>query len=229
MNLLRPRRRCHLRRVPRRNPATRHNHHPPSRSPHQLRNPRHSLRRRRLSSGCQQSRRPRRYHILQRSIQIRALIKRPMKRHRQRRSRPHQLRGPRNIDTSMDMQQTQHNSIHPRCTRRFNRTLHLLKLRRRVNKIPATRPHHRENRRPNTRPRLTHQLRARRHSSHFERPAQFNPRCPSALRRNRTLHTLDRNLHHHSSVRHRLNPAQSEFRFSNFDFRSSVASLTSLL
>lgn len=214
MNLLRSRRRHHLPNIPRRNPTPRQNNNPSARTPHQLRNPLHRLRCRHRSPRSQQPSRFRSNHILQRLKQIRTLIERPMKRHRQRRSRPHQFRRPHNINSPIHTQQTQHNSIHPSRPCHINRRAHLLKLRRRINKIPAARSHHREYRHAHRRAHNSHQLHARRNSTNLQQPTQFNPRSPAALRRNRPLHTLHRNLNH-SSARHRFSP------FPNFSFPSS--------
>jgi hypothetical protein len=215
MNLHRSRSRRDLRNIPRRNPTPRHNNDSPARSPHQLRNPRHRLRRSSRSPRSQHPRRSRRNHILQRRKQIRAVINRPVKRHRQRRSPTHQFLRPLDINIPIALQQPQHHAVHPRRSRHFNRCSHLLKLRRRINKIPATRPHHRKNRYIHTRPHRSHQLHTRRHSSHIERRTQLNPRRSPAFRRNRPLYTLDRNLHP-SFAHHRLS------LISDFCFPTSI-------
>jgi hypothetical protein len=221
-----------LRDIPRRNPTPRHNNHPPSRPSHQLRNPRHRLRGGNRSPRSQQPRRSRCHDILQRRKQIHTLIKRPMKRNRQNPCLPDQLCRPRNIDGPVSLQQSQHNSIHSSQPRHINRRAHLLELRRRINEIPATRPHHRKYRNAHSRAPSAHQLHAGRHSSNFERSTQFNPRSATAFRRDRPLHTVHRNLHH-SSARHRFSPIPN-FSFPFSDFHSPVsfavfASLTSPL
>jgi hypothetical protein len=232
MKLRRSRIPRHPSNIPCRDPAPRHHDNLSTRPIHQLSNLRNRLRRRRQSSRSQQSCSPSRNHILQRRKQFHTLIKRPVKRHRQRRRRPHQLSRPLNIHASIAPQQSQHNTVHPKATSSLYRGAHLRKLRIRINKIPATRPHHRKNRQAHPRAHLPHQLHARRHSSNLQRPAQLNPRSSTAFRRNGPLRTLHRNLHD-SSARHRFDLIPNfSFPFSNFNSPISFsvpASLTSLL
>jgi hypothetical protein len=217
MNLHHSRSRRDLRNVPRRNPTPRHHNDSPARSPHQLRNPRHNFRRLVRPARRQHPRRSRRNHILQRRKQIRTLIKRPMKRHRQRHCLSHQFRSPLNVDTPIAAQQPEHNSIHPSHARSVDRNTHLLKLPRRINKIPAPRPHHRKNLHSHTCTHRSHQLRARRHSSHIERATQLNSRRAPAFSRNRSLQTLHRNFHQDSSAHQSPNARLKSF-FPNFQF-----------
>jgi hypothetical protein len=222
MKLHRPRRRRDLRNIPRRDPTPWHNNDSPARSPHQLRNPRHNFRRLVRPTRSQHPYRSRHNHILQPSKQIRALINRPMKRHRQRRSRSNQFCRPLNINTPIIAQQSQHDAIHPRLARHFNRRPHLLKLPRRINKIPAPWPHHRKNRHSHARPHRSHQVRTRRHSSHIERTTQLNSRRAPAFSRNRSLQTLHRNFHQYSSAHQSPNARLKSF-FPNFQFPFSNA------
>ena len=212
----------HLRNILRRDPTPRHYNDSPAGSPHQLCDPRHNVRRLVRPARSQQPRRPRRHNILQPRKQIHSLIKRPMKRHRQRRSLPHQFRSPLNVNTPITAQQPQHNSVHPCHACPIDRNAHLLKLRRRVNKVPAPWPHHRENRHSHTRTHRSHQLRARRHSSHVERTTQLNSRRPSAFSRNRSLQTLHRNFHQDSST-HQSPNVRPNSLFPNFRFPFSNA------
>jgi hypothetical protein len=222
--------------IPRRDPTPRQNNNPSPRSSHQLRNPRRRLRRSNRSPRSQQPHRSRSNHILQRQKQIRTLIKRPVKRNRQSSSRPHQLRRPLDVNSPVPLQQSQHDTIHPRRLCRIDRSPHLLKLRRRINKIATPRPHHREYRHPHNRARRPHQLHARRDAPNLQRPTQFNPRSPTSLRRRRSLRTLHRDLYH--SPTHRLvipvlarsdSFPLSSFHFPISIFRRYAASLSSRL
>jgi len=145
-----------------------------------------------------------------------------MKRHRQRHSRTNQLRRPLNINTPIVAQQPKHNAIHSHRSSNLNRALHLLKLRRRIKKIPAARPHHRKNWQTHTSAHLSHQLHTRRHSSNIERPTQLNPRSPASLRRDRPLQTLHRNLYQDLSAHQLTNDRLKSF-FPNFQFPFSNA------